>query len=150
MCVYFAGAFTDGRVTICITKFDVNYEQQTKMLRRSRNFGEKAVTAEDAVSKVIRDIELSTNIKLQGSSIVPLSGKWALTCSMLKTCILGDLQSDREFHHDEAVKALQLYPDLSLCGGQGQRHDKLLADSSEKDIMSMLEIASGIKILKER
>lgn len=154
LCVitYYVGAFTDGRLTISVTKFDDNYEKHTKQnqTRRTRHKGEKIVTADDAISKVIKDVKDSTNMEISRSTVVPLSGKWALTCSMLKNCQIQDPDNQHDLLHSDALQALKLYPHLSLSGGEGQLHDQILEGSSEASIISMLEDASGITALKER
>lgn len=147
----FAGAFTDGRLSIGITKFDDNYEKQLKKMKSARTRNrEEIVTTRSATTKVAKDVKNATNIDMSESAIMPLSGKWALTCSMLESCILHDPKDELNEMFCDGVSHLKSYPHLSLPGGQELTHDKIIEVSTPKEVALMLKDASGITSLKQR
>ena len=137
----------DGRLAVAITKFDTNYNSSTSK-RRGRK---SAHTAADEVRRnTIASIKDATEIDVSPDTIIPLCGEWALCASRLANCLISDPDKEIEERQDDAAKALEKYPHLSLAGGQEQTYAQTIKNLSHADLVMHLENASGITDLKAR
>ena len=147
----FTEAFIDGRLTICITKFDDNYSKQVKRRdsgQRRRGMKEELVTTEVAIAKVKKDVS-SVFSDFSEDAIIPLSGKWAFACSEFERSDFGEDEERAELR-SEALDSLKGYPSLSLPGGEDNSHDAIIEKLPDAELIEQLEVASGVKALKER
>ena len=76
-------AFTDGRLTIGITKYDANYDSSCKG-NVTVKFVKKKVT--ESIKRAVKDAQLTVSDDM----IIPLCGKWALIGSKLGSCQIAD------------------------------------------------------------
>lgn len=142
--IYTAGAIADGRLTIGITKFDMNYCS----FRTKKKGG---VTEEMVKEEVIKSIEEATGAMVSKDMIIPLCGEWALAGSKLASCLINDPNRDLKERYQEAALALQNHPNLSLPGGQGQAYSEaIMKHLPTEDLVQKIEIVSGISDLKAR
>ena len=142
------GAMRDGRLAVAITKFDANYSSSKSKRRGQRS---THVTVENVRENMITSINDATEgTVVSEDTIVPLCGKWALLASQLANCLISDPAKEIEYRQEEAVKALESYPHLSLPGGQAQSYTNIIKNLSHSDLVMHLENASGINDLKVR
>ena len=141
-----AGAFTDGRLSIGITKFDTNYDCSKKRK-------EELVTAEMVKERVIESIQDATDAMVSNDTIIPLCGECALAGSKLASSMISDPQHTNimEAKYREAAEVLQRFPHQSLLGGQGQSYiDAIMERFSPEDLVQEIESVSGVFQLKTR
>ena len=131
-----AGALTDRRLVVGITKFDLNYSR-----KRGRKPSEKEVQ-----KSVMRSIKEATSVDISEECIIPLCSEWALSSSKLAGALISDPIDEREVRLQDALTDLKEYPHMdSLRRGQGEN----LTENPGK-VVEYLEKASGIYALKER
>ena len=137
-------AFTDGRLTIGITKYDANYDSSSKG-NVTVKFVKKKVT--ESIKRAVKDAQLTVSDDM----IIPLCGKWALIGSKLGSCQIADPKKEGKTLHKEAVDILRHCPDVSLPGGQGQNHiEAVMKIYSPIKVVQEIETCTGIYDLKAR
>lgn len=135
----YAGALTDHRLMVGITKFDLNYSS-----KRSR--GRSKPSEKEVQKSVRRSIKEATSIDISEDCIIPLCSEWALSSSKLAGVLVSDPLDEKEERLKDALKDLEKYPHLeSLPRRQGEN----ITDSPGR-VIECLEQASGIHALKER
>ena len=92
----------------------------------------------------------ATDTEVPIDTIIPLCGEWALCASRLANCIIGDPDNEIEGRTEDAAKALEKYPHLSLPCGQEQGYYECIKSLNHTDLVMHLENASGITDLKDR
>ena len=137
------GAIADGRLTIGITKFDLNYDTS-----KSRS---RPVTVEVVKQRVTEAIQEATDIIVSKDMIIPLCGEWALSGSKLLRSLINDHDSNKDKRYRDAASVLQCCPQVSLPGGQGQDYvEAIMSRFSALDLVKKIESVSGISDLKAR
>ena len=140
----YTGAIIDGRLTIGITKFDMQYEN-SKMNKRG------CVTVEMVKERIVENVQEVTETVLSNDVIIPICGEWALAGSKLANSLIAGPKNEREARYKEAASVLQHCPILSLPGGQGQSYDDaILGHFKPVEVVEKLESVSGVSDLKAR
>ena len=139
----------DGRLAVAITKFDTNYSS-SKSRRRGRKSTQATTTVNEVRKNTITSIKDATETEVSPDTIIPLCGEWALCASRLANCLISDPDNEIEDRQEDAAKALEKYPHLSLPGGQEQSYADVVKSLSHADLVMHLENASGISDLKAR
>lgn len=136
-------AFTDGRLTIGITKYDINYDNSSR----------GKVTIKMVKERVAESIKraVDAQVTVSDDMIIPLCGKWALVSSKLGSCLIADPKKEEKILHKEAVDILRHCPEVSLPSGQGQNHtEAIMKIYSPIKVIQEIETHSGISDLKAR
>ena len=132
------GAISDGRLIIGITKFDGIYED------------ESSITEKVIKQKVIQSIRDAAGVSLPEDVVIPFSGRWAL-----KDCKLIYQLKNSDDHQipiqvlRRVIEALER-DHVSLPVGQGQSQEDAITRLRPKELVKMLETASGISNMKTR
>ena len=135
----FTEAFTDGRLTIGISKYDTNMGNVTVGVVKEK--------VAESISRAVRDSQLT----IPDDMIIPLCGTWALTSSKLGSCQIADPRREGKGLHRDAVDILQRCPHISLPSGQGQNHtEAVMKINSPIKVILEIESHSGIYDLKAR
>ena len=121
---------------------------------RSKRRGRKSshISVEEVKETTIASIKEATDtyITVSEDTIVPLCGEWALSASRLASCLISDPDKELDERCEEAARALESYPHLSLPGGQEQSHKEPIRNLTALELIQHLEQASGISDLKAR
>lgn len=142
MIYFYAGAIAEGRLTVCITKFDTMYSS-------SQSSREDTVTDDMVRKDIIQSIEEAVGTRMSEESVIPLCGKWALAGSKLANCLSGETKEFKT-ELEDAVSVLLACPHFSLPGGQGQGLRETIRDLHPAQIVTNIEKLTGISCLKER
>ncbi len=135
----YAGAFSDGRLIVVLTKMDMAYLNMD---------GSDVRKPEELIKAVCEKISEATNIpNVRADIVLPISCRW-----YEKSRKLADAYPDmEERHRDNAIRSLFDYPYLEVeATGQGISRNQALFDLPSSQIVKCLEDASGVPLLKER
>ena len=129
------GAIVDGRLTVCVTKFDL--------------MRQKGASSEEVKEKVIESIDQTIQLKISKNLVIPVCGDWAMSGSKVAKSLKGH-------HHqiwlDDVLKVLELnHSHLDVPCGQGENiQDALRSRFDPSALVEMLERVCGFEELKKR
>ena len=136
----------DGRLAVCVTKFDAIYSNKSR--KRARRAA--PTTVEMVRANLVTSIKEATGTVISDDTIIPLCGEWALAASKLASCLISDPNDEKQQRLDDAAKDLEDYPHLSLPGGQEQSPKDAIESLEPMVLIDHLEKASGVADLKAR
>ena len=130
-----AGAINDGRLTVCVTKFDL--------------MRQKGASSEEVKEKVIQSIEEATQLKISKNLVIPVCGDWAMSSSEVAKSLKGDRH---QAPLDKVLSALEVnHSLLDVPCGQGENIQVALRSRFDPPaLVQMLEEVCGFEELKKR
>ena len=137
-----AGALTDGRLVVGITKFDINYISDPTEERSM------TMTVDDVRQNTVSSIKEATSINVSEDSILPLCSKWALTSTKLASSLVSEKDDVKGKMLQQALFCLEKHPQSDyLPRGQGEKLTEVNHDPHK--VIECLDKASGIHALKK-
>ena len=129
------GAIVDGRLTVCVTKFDL--------------MRQKGASSEEVKEKAIESIEQTTQLKISKNLVIPVCGDWAMSGSKVAKSLESGHYQD---WLDNVLKALEVsHSLLDVPCGQGEDiQDALRSNFDPSALVQMLESICGFDELKKR
>ena len=141
--ITYAGALTDGRLLVGITKFDLNYTSVCPQ-RRGQS---RSISIDNVRQSVVRSIK-EANVDINEDSVLQLCSDWALISTKLARSLVDENDDVKKEVLKEALSSLEKNPHSDhLPRGQGES----LADVNHDPhrVIECLNKASGIHTLKK-
>ena len=142
----YAGALTDGRLVVGITKYDVNYTSESVCPQRQGQ--SRSITIDGVRQNVVRSIKEATSVDINEESVLQLCSNWAMMSTKLARSLVDENADVKREMLKKALSSLEKHPNSDhLPRGQGES----LADVNHDPhkVIECLNEASGIHTLKK-